>query len=472
MKPVDNMGARGVKRVETRRARGSVPTARALSRSSRVIIEEFMEGPEFSLDAVVHQGKVTVCGVADRHILFPPSFVEMGHTMPTEVESGDRPWPREGLRGRHRALGIDNGAAKGDIKLTARGPMVGEIAARLSGGYMSGWTFPLSSGVEVTEAALNIAVGLPPGDLTPVPEGLRRAGPDLDPGNRGGGDGAEEARKCRGWRRYSFARGPGDEVVFPANNVQKCGNVIAVGEDRDEAPKRPRAGLCAAVDPAAAPDGEDHPLSFSGTGNDAFSSVRRRAWRAGSPRCRRFAATVALLAGREDPRRAPAGCAGKRREGLARHDVAGLRRRALRAGRRQRWRSEGGGDSLRALGLFWRAFCGERPGRRLCPGQRAGGRARGHAEGVPGGIMRRAGFVAWPVLFSSPLFAAAPRRRTSSPWHRDLGAVLEWDPLRDAGVISFGDDRISLKVGAESALINYRLKVRSIRPSAGTGRSG
>ncbi len=41
----------------------------------------------------------------------------------------------------------------------------------------------------------------------------------------------------------------------------------------------------------------------------------------------------------------------------------------------------------------------------------------------------------------------------------DLGAFLEWDPLRDAGVLVVGDDRIALAVGADSALINYRLKV-------------
>lgn len=46
----------------------------------------------------------------------------------------------------------------------------------------------------------------------------------------------------------------------------------------------------------------------------------------------------------------------------------------------------------------------------------------------------------------------------------DLGAVLEWDPLRDAGVISFGDDRIAVAVGADSALINYRLKVQIDAP--------
>jgi N-acetylmuramoyl-L-alanine amidase len=41
----------------------------------------------------------------------------------------------------------------------------------------------------------------------------------------------------------------------------------------------------------------------------------------------------------------------------------------------------------------------------------------------------------------------------------DLGAVLEWDPLRDVGVLVVGEDRIALGVGADSALVNYRLKV-------------
>jgi N-acetylmuramoyl-L-alanine amidase len=42
---------------------------------------------------------------------------------------------------------------------------------------------------------------------------------------------------------------------------------------------------------------------------------------------------------------------------------------------------------------------------------------------------------------------------------KDLGAGLEWDPLRDRGVISLGDDRISVGVGLPLAIINYRLAV-------------
>jgi len=51
----------------------------------------------------------------------------------------------------------------------------------------------------------------------------------------------------------------------------------------------------------------------------------------------------------------------------------------------------------------------------------------------------------------------------------DLGAVLEWDPLRDAGVLAVGDDRISIAVGTDSALINYRVRVQIDPPARRQG---
>ncbi|HVP17971.1 MAG TPA: N-acetylmuramoyl-L-alanine amidase [Spirochaetia bacterium] len=47
----------------------------------------------------------------------------------------------------------------------------------------------------------------------------------------------------------------------------------------------------------------------------------------------------------------------------------------------------------------------------------------------------------------------------------ELGAGLEWDPLRDRGVISIGEDRIALGVGLPLAIINYRQTV-AIQPPA------
>jgi biotin carboxylase len=237
VKPVDSMGSRAVRRVDSaEQLREACRTAIAASRSGRAVIEEYMDGPELSLDAIVWRGRVTVCGVADRIIRFPPFFVEMGHTLWTALPGEERRSVERVFEEGIRALGIDNGAAKGDIKLTSRGPMVGEIAARLSGGYMSGWTYPLASGVEVTQAALRVAAGLDPGDLSPTRywTSAERAFISL-PGVVRSVEGVEEARAASGIREVFVLSGAGRTTVFPSSNVEKAGNVIAADESRERA---------------------------------------------------------------------------------------------------------------------------------------------------------------------------------------------------------------------------------------------
>ena len=199
-------------------------------------MEEFIDGPEFSLDALVEDGNVTICGIADRHIFYPPYFVEMGHTIPTiQPENVVRPVEEVFLRG-IKALGITWGAAKGDLKLSSRGPVVGEIAARLSGGFMSGWTYPLSSGVEVTLGALRLAMGLSAGDLRPRREQVsaERAFISL-PGEIREIVGYEEALGSKAVSFGYLRVAPGDRVDFPRNNVEKCGNYISQAPSREEA---------------------------------------------------------------------------------------------------------------------------------------------------------------------------------------------------------------------------------------------
>lgn len=237
VKPVDNMGSRGIQRVDSAEALvDAVGKARSHSRSGSIIIEEFIDGPEFSLDALVEDGKVTVCGFADRHIHYPPYFIEMGHTMPT-LQSREVRDSVEALfiRGIH-ALGITRGAAKGDIKLSSRGPVVGEIAARLSGGFMSGWTYPASSGVDLTLAAMRLALGLPAGDLTPRYQkySAERAFISI-PGRVRSVQGFHEASGTPGISFGYLRVSPGDRVDFPRNNVEKGGNFISRGDTREEA---------------------------------------------------------------------------------------------------------------------------------------------------------------------------------------------------------------------------------------------
>jgi biotin carboxylase len=238
LKPVDNMGGRGCRRVDDMAEfRAAVPAALRFSRSGRAIAEACMEGPEFSVDAIVYHGEITICGLADRHIFFPPYFIEMGHTMPTTLKAEKQEALFETFRAGVRALGLAGkgsvGAAKGDIKLTPQGPMIGEIAARLSGGYMSGWTYPYSSGVEPIRAAILAAAGREPASLVPAKTwtSAERAFISI-PGTVKTITGIDAVRG-RSWINDVFFRAAGgDKVSFPENNVTKCGNVISAAPSR------------------------------------------------------------------------------------------------------------------------------------------------------------------------------------------------------------------------------------------------
>lgn len=245
VKPVDSMGARGVVRIDRDvDLPEALDAARGYSRSGRVLLESYMEGPEYSLDALVENGRLIRCGVADRYIAYSPRFIEIGHTIPTTQSRAnvEKLWAafEQGVR----ALGLTHGAAKGDVKFTRDGPMIGEIAARLSGGYMSGWTWPNASDVEPTRGGLRLAVGLD-ADIHRE-EALRvcaeRALIGID-GTIRFLDGREEALSLPGVKEVFLRYGEGDKLVFPRNNVEKAGNVIAVGADGNEAERRALAAL-------------------------------------------------------------------------------------------------------------------------------------------------------------------------------------------------------------------------------------
>jgi biotin carboxylase len=272
VKPVDNMGARGCRRVDRPEMLSSAVTdALRFSRTNRVILEAYMEGPEFSIDALVYQGESHICGLADRHIYFPPYFIEMGHTMPTALNAASAEPLLAVFRAGIRALGITNGAAKGDIKLTPQGPMIGEIAARLSGGYMSGWTYPYSSGVEVTQGAILIALGRPPQSLKPVRQwtSAERAFISI-PGKVRTIHGMEAARSVTYVKDLFLRIAPGSRVWFPENNVSKCGNSISAAPTREAAVNAAERAARLVLIRLAAPDSETEQFLASGIGDPVF----------------------------------------------------------------------------------------------------------------------------------------------------------------------------------------------------------
>ncbi|MHB9095759.1 MAG: ATP-grasp domain-containing protein [Eubacteriales bacterium] len=239
VKAIDNAAARGAQKIEDQ---GSLPEAFAnacrYSSTNTAIVEEFLVGPEQSVETIVYKGVHYRCGIADRHFGFAPYFIEVGHTNPSALPLDVQEEIYKTVEQGAKALGIDFGPAKADVLLTNDGPKILEIAARLSGGFNCQYTTPLAYGTGVIKAAMDIAVGrdIDADDLMPkfYRYSAERA---FLPGS---GkllviEGVQEAKNIPGVAEIFLFLQPGDTIRELRNNGDKVGHVITAADSREEA---------------------------------------------------------------------------------------------------------------------------------------------------------------------------------------------------------------------------------------------
>ncbi len=159
VKPSDNMGARGIICVETESYLiSAIQYAMLYSVSHTILLEQKLTGPELSIDSFILDGKIYPLGIADRHIVFDPYFIETGHSIPSQCSLEMQKDALNILEKAALSLGIINGVCKGDIIFHHKKAYIGECAARLSGGYMSGWTIPYAYNTHPTYYAIELSL--------------------------------------------------------------------------------------------------------------------------------------------------------------------------------------------------------------------------------------------------------------------------------------------------------------------------
>ena len=170
LKPSRNSGSRGIAKVS--RDMDKIDFIKAYdialneSRDKSVLIEQFIEGPEFSIEIIVWNGIVNVLTVTDKKTTGAPHFVELGHNQPSCFSAEDVETLKMAAIAGVKALGVSNCACHAEAKLMDGKAYLMEIGARLGGDFISTELTHLSTGIDMVAAAINVALGIEP-DLNP-----------------------------------------------------------------------------------------------------------------------------------------------------------------------------------------------------------------------------------------------------------------------------------------------------------------
>ncbi len=163
IKPLDSFSSRGVYKINSFNEIDTYSNiTRKFSSTGDVLIEEFMEGDEVSVESVTQNGITTVIQITDKVITPYPMAVEMAHIQPSCVDEETQKGITELVKKAIVALGIDNCASHAEVKITSQGPKMVELGARLGGDYITSHLVPLSTGVNIEAAAIQIAMGKKP----------------------------------------------------------------------------------------------------------------------------------------------------------------------------------------------------------------------------------------------------------------------------------------------------------------------
>lgn len=160
VKPVDSGGSQGVCKVETEdELTDAYRYAIEFSRTSKAIVEEYIDGREFSVEYISHNGKHYFLQITDKVTSGAPRFVEIQHHQPANITPQVWNEIKSIVERALTALRIENSASHTEVKLNSKGELfIIETGARMGGDYISSDLVRLSTGYDFVDGAIKLAV--------------------------------------------------------------------------------------------------------------------------------------------------------------------------------------------------------------------------------------------------------------------------------------------------------------------------
>lgn len=267
-KPADNAASRGVVLVDTAN-KGAVlegtgadlsedisneaffkaiyEYSKGYSRGGEVLVEEFMEGPEVSVESITVNGESHIITITDKMVTEVPFFVETGHTEPSRLPADVQEDIRSVALKAIAALGVKNGPTHTEIKVTKTGAKLVEIAARLGGDFITSKLVPLSTGVDMIDCQLSSTLGETVNwqSTKSCGSAIRFLHGDEEADGKAqvikAIDGIEEAKNMPGVTEVVITKKVGDSAGNLTNSGDRYGHVIATGKDAEEAARNAEA---------------------------------------------------------------------------------------------------------------------------------------------------------------------------------------------------------------------------------------
>lgn len=233
VKPADSSGSRGIYEVKDLTNQELINEAydycRPFSKIGDVVVEEYMDGPEVSVETLTVDGLCHVIQITDKLTTGAPHYVEMGHSQPTQFckEISDK--IADVAKAANKAIGITNGPSHTEIIVTSDGPKIVELGARLGGDNITTHLVPLSTGVNMVECCINIALGIKPNLEPKWEKGSAIRYFEQHEGIIKKITGIDEAKQMTGIKQISIVHGVGEKITEVMSSGERMGFVIASG---------------------------------------------------------------------------------------------------------------------------------------------------------------------------------------------------------------------------------------------------